>query len=77
VADADAPRQALDVFYSKDVLDKAIPFFRVEAAVVGDDASRILSSMLNSQQPLVEVPENVCVSEDADYAAHFRFLLYY
>lgn len=70
VAEADVAGQALGMLGGEDISDQSVAFFCVEAAVVGDDAGRVLTPVLDSQQPLVEVTENVAVAEDTDHTAH-------
>jgi len=46
------------VFDREDVADQPIPFFGVEAAVISDDAGRVLAAVLHGEQSLVEVVED-------------------
>jgi hypothetical protein len=77
VADPDISSQALQVFRCEDIQDQAVPFFGMELSVIRDNSGRILASMLNSQEPLVKVPESMIVSKNSDYTAHGYELLSY
>jgi hypothetical protein len=46
------------VFESEDIADQPIPFFGVEAAVISDDAGRVLAAVLHGEQSLVEIAED-------------------
>jgi hypothetical protein len=56
--------------HREDVSDKTISLFRVEMPVESDNAGRVLASMLNGQKPLIQVFEDIIVSEDSYYSAH-------
>jgi len=58
VADADLSLEALGVFDREDVADQTVAFFGVEAAVISDDAGRVLAAVLHGEQSLVEVAED-------------------
>ena len=70
VADADRPPEALDILDGEDVTDEAVALLGVEAAVVRDDASRVLPPVLDGQQALVEVADDVIIAPDSDDSAH-------
>ena len=74
VADADRAAEVLDGLGGEDVVDEAVALFRVEAAVEGDDAGRVLAAVLDGQEALVEVPDHGAVAPDADDAAHGQAL---
>ena len=65
VADADVPPEPFGVLRGEDVADEAVALLGVEAAVVGDDAGRVLAAVLDGQEPLVEIGEDVTIAVEA------------
>ncbi len=72
VAQADVASQADGMLGSKDISNQAVSLFGVETAVIGDDARRILASVLDGKKALIQIFEDIIVSVYPDDTAHIR-----
>jgi hypothetical protein len=72
MAQADVASQADGMLGSKDISNQAVSLFGVETAVIGDDARRILASVLDGKKALIQIFEDIIVSVYPDDTAHIR-----
>jgi len=70
MADSDVTLKAHEIVHREDVSDKTISLFCVEMPIISDNSSRVLAPVLNRQKPLIQVFEDIIVSEDCYYSAH-------
>ena len=70
VADAGMAFKTLKMLGCEDIPNQSVSLFGKKAAVIGDDAGRILAPMLNSQETLVEVFDGLVISENPNNATH-------
>jgi hypothetical protein len=70
VADRDVSYKPLEVIRGENISDEPVSLLRVEMSVIGDDSGRILTPVLDGQEPLINVFEDVVVSQNSDDAAH-------
>jgi hypothetical protein len=70
VADSNVSCKPLEVIRRENISDEPVSLFRVEMSVIGDDSGRILTPVLDRQEPLINVFEDVFVSQNSDDATH-------
>jgi hypothetical protein len=70
MAYSDVTLKAHEIVQREDVSDKTVSLFRVEMPIISDNSSRILAPVLNRQKPLIQIFEDIIVSEDSYYSAH-------